>query len=92
MRVLVAALLLVMMLPACTRTVWQKPGATPEVAQRDSRDCDRQAYEQARAAWAPGHITQVNRGVPPSLRQSEHRQRYAQCMRARGYAEVEAPK
>lgn len=92
MNVLIAALLLVMMLPACTRTVWQKPGATLEVAQRDSRECDRQADHQARAAWEPGHMTQVNRGVPPSLRQSEHRRRYAQCMRARGYVEVEAPK
>ena len=93
MNVLIAALLLVMMLPACTRTVWQKPGATPEVAQRDSRECDRQADQAGPCRMAPGHNhAQVNRGVPPSLRQSEHRQRYAQCMRARGYAEVEAPK
>ena len=92
MHVLIAALLLVMMLPACTRTVWQKPGATPEVAQRDARECDRQADQQARAAWEPGHMAPIGRAVPPSLRQSEHRRRYAQCMRARGYVELEVPR
>jgi hypothetical protein len=91
MNVLIGALLLVMMLPACTRTVWQKPGATSEAAERDSRECDRQADQQARAAWEPGHMAPFSRAVPPSLRQSEHRRRYAQCMRARGYVEVEAP-
>ena len=92
MTVRIAALLLAMMLlPACTRTVWQKPGATPEVAQRDARECDRRADQQGRAAWEPGHIAPIGRAVPPSLRQSEHRRRYAQCMRARGYAEVEVP-
>ena len=90
MNALIAGLLLAMMLPACTRTVWQKPGATPEATQRDSRECDRQADEQARAAWDPGH-TVISRSVPPSLRQSEHRRRYAQCMHARGYVKVEAP-
>jgi hypothetical protein len=91
MNVLIAVLLLVMMLPACTRTVWQKPGATADETQRDSRDCNHRADQQARAAWEPGHMAQVYRGVPPSLRQSEHRQRYARCMRAKGYVEVEAP-
>jgi hypothetical protein len=92
MKVLIAAVLVVMALPACTRTVWQKPGTTPEAAQRDARDCDRQADQQARAAWEPGHQAPISRAVPPSLRQSEHRRRYAQCMRARGYVEVEASK
>jgi hypothetical protein len=86
---LIAALLFATMLSACTRTVWQKPGVTLEVAQRDAQECDRLADQRARANWEPGHTVRFSRGVPPSLRQSEHRRYYTQCMRARGYTEVE---
>jgi hypothetical protein len=85
------AVLLAIMLSACTRTVWQRPGATAEEGQRDSRECDRQADRQAGTAWDPGHVAPFSRTVPPSLRQSEHRRRYASCMSARGYVEVKVP-
>jgi hypothetical protein len=92
MYVRIGALVMAMMLAACSRTGWEKPGAPPEVAQRDAREYDRQADQQARAAWEPGHLAPLSRTVPPSLRQSEHRRRYAQCMRGRGYTEVEVPR
>jgi hypothetical protein len=89
MNVLIAVVVLALVVSACTTTVWQKPGATAEDLERDSRECDRQADRQARAAWEPGHTALSNKGAVPSLRQMEHRRRYAQCMRARGYMEME---
>jgi len=79
-------------LSACTTTVWQKPGVTGDVLQRDTAECDRQADRQARAAWDPGHATPGVRGSGAGvqqLRQMEHRRRFAQCMRAKGYVEVQ---
>ena len=89
MKVLIAVVALATVLPACTRTEWQKPGATPEATQREARDCDRLADQQARSGWGPG-ARPTSQAVPPSLRESEYRRHYAQCMRAKGYVQVEA--
>jgi len=74
---------------ACATAVWDKPGVTPGVLDQDTAACDHEANRKADAMWMPGHMAGPSRvsGVP-SLRQSEHRRLFAQCMKAKGYSEV----
>jgi hypothetical protein len=76
-------------LSACAMTVWDKPGVTTDALERDTAQCDREADRKADAMWMPGHMTGISRiGGVPSLRYSEHRRLFAQCMKGRGYSEI----
>src|SRR5262245_29717847 len=73
-------------------TGWDKPGMTGEAFEQDVRLCDRQAMQVAGAE--PGHVTTSpgprTAGPAPlaPLKQAEHQKAYADCMKAKGYAET----
>jgi hypothetical protein len=71
-------------------TGWDKPGMTGEAFEQDVRACDREANRVMAAE--PGHQTAGSPGprtVGPApsapLRQAEHDQAYAACMKSKGY-------
>lgn len=84
------ACLLSAALAACgTPAQWEKPGATPALAQQDSEQCQ----EQARLAAVPAYLapaagqtadtTALSRDQQRTLRETEV---YQKCMRDRGYS------
>jgi hypothetical protein len=74
-------------------TGWMKPNMTGDAFEMDVRDCDRTANKVA--ALEPGHrapqaggARATGPGPMPSLRQSEHEQAYADCMKSKGYTQT----
>lgn len=80
-------------------TGWEKPGMTGEAFEVDVRECDREAMRVA--AGEPGHRAGVSRpggtratgpGPLEGLRQAEHEQAYADCMKGKGYTKMDRRK
>ncbi|HEU5320815.1 MAG TPA: hypothetical protein VFX28_08430 [Methylomirabilota bacterium] len=71
-------------------TGWDKPGMTGVAFEQDVRQCDREADRMMAAR--PGHQGVASPGPRTAgpgpmapLRQAEHEQAYASCMKSKGY-------
>jgi hypothetical protein len=94
-----AVVLLATLLAGCASYSWYKPNVPPEIAQRDSDDCRRQAAYRVNTElmaddpfwWGPGHRYW---GPPPGIPVSGlalEQDAYRRCMNFKGYTLVKDP-
>lgn len=84
--------LLVLLLAGCSTVEWQKPGATPEVAEADARACSAAAQVASplprpqTTTMASGAVVVTEPNEPrDATRQMHEGQRMQECMRQKGY-------
>ena len=83
---------LVVLLAGCSSVQWQKPGATPEMADADARACSSatqvtsQLPRPQTTTMASGAVVVTEPSEPrDSARQMQEGQRMQDCMRQKGY-------
>jgi hypothetical protein len=83
------ALLLLVLLAACSTVKWDKPGATDEQIQADGKECWDKAYGMARSVASPAPNGVIVGGPTSSQRDRamDETALYQRCMRDKGYAE-----
>ena len=84
--------LLVLLLAGCSTAQWQKPGATPEMAEADARACSAAAQVASQlprpqtTAMQSGAVVVTEPNEPrDAARQMQEGQRMQECMRQKGY-------
>lgn len=84
--------LLVLLLAGCSTVQWQKPGATPEMAEADARACSSAAQVGSQlpraqtTTMASGAVVVTEPNEPrDAARQMQESQRMQECMRQKGY-------
>ena len=84
--------LLVLLLAGCSTVQWQKPGATPEMAETDARACSSAAQVASQlprtqtTTMASGAVVVTEPNEPrDAARQMQEGQRMQECMRQKGY-------
>lgn len=83
------AWILLLLLGACSTASWDKPGATPELVQKDGQECWDKAYNVARSS-ATGTTEGMVVGAPADRRRDramDEQGAFQQCMRDKGYSE-----
>jgi hypothetical protein len=84
--------LLVLLLAGCSTVQWQKPGATPEMADADARACSSAAQVTSQlprpqtTTMSSGAVVVTEPNEPrDAVRQMHESQRMQDCMRQKGY-------
>ena len=80
-----------LVLAGCAGPAWYRPDVTEARVEQDSRECDRLADHAARAEGKPSHQALVAKGAQQAQqRRADHEEKYAACMKERGYTATDA--